>query len=366
MEKTCEEAGAALTKAAYLVENSSWQDSATEYGRAAALLEKAMSHALCRQASALSQLDRHVDALEAATRAARVSPKSAEPLYWQALSHERMNAHDAAAKAYRAASAAESDLSRRMLYSDAATRCKTVSADARAAREAATAAEAEKLRSARTEAAASAAAREKAATPITPAAAATAVGATGAKIDWYQSAIWVNVDVMAKGVDVASSEVVIEKRGIRMRLVRQGLPDWILEKTLFAEIDPAASRWSASKYKVELHLRKVGGKKWAALDAEAEVASASVMASALAAQRMKDTDEKQKKWNEKADEELKDYKEDDSAMAVFRQLYQSVDEDTRRAMNKSYSESGGQVLSTDWGKVQKEKVTYKPVGERDD
>ncbi len=131
-------------------------------------------------------------------------------------------------------------------------------------------------------------------------------------------------------------------------------------------MDAEASRWSASKYKVEVHLKKKAqGSTWLALDKAAEVASASVRAGAVAARRMKDVVEREKGWAETAENELKDYKEDDSAMAVFRQLYQASDEDTRKAMIKSYSESGGQVLSTNWGEVKKEKVTYKPVG-RDD
>lgn len=40
-----------------------------------------------------------------------------------------------------------------------------------------------------------------------------------------------------------------------------------------------------------------------------------------------------------------------------RQIYASADEDTRRAMNKSYQESGGKVLSTNWKEVAQKKVT---------
>ena len=44
----------------------------------------------------------------------------------------------------------------------------------------------------------------------------------------------------------------------------------------------------------------------------------------------------------------------------FQKLYADVDEDTRRAMMKSYSESGGNTLSTNWDEVKKAPVEVKP------
>lgn len=364
MDTVCNDASTTLQRAEELVAGGSWSQCADEYGRAAVLLEKALCHALCKQASALSQLDRHVDALAVAQRAHRVQPTAAEPRYWAALSHERLQKHEVAAGEYAGASELENDLNKRMLYDEAAKRCRATAIQVKSEREERVKAELETLECARTSARMAKQARDKA--PIAAAAASSSVGASGVKMDWYQNANWVNVDVMAKNVDKVGSVITFESRKLVMILVRAGMQDWKLEKTLFADVVPEQSRWSVSKYKVEVQLKKANNSKWIALDSEAQVASASVRAGAVAAKRMKDSQEKQRNWAKKAEEELKDYKEDDSAMSVFRQLYESVDEDTRRAMNKSYSESGGQVLSTDWGKVKKERVEYKPVGERDD
>lgn len=42
---------------------------------------------------------------------------------------------------------------------------------------------------------------------------------------------------------------------------------------------------------------------------------------------------------------------DAAVNSFFQQIYAGADEDTRRAMLKSYTESGGTALSTDWNEV---------------
>lgn len=45
--------------------------------------------------------------------------------------------------------------------------------------------------------------------------------------------------------------------------------------------------------------------------------------------------------------------------ALFREIYEKGDESVRRAMNKSFVESAGTVLSTNWTEVGKEQVAVK-------
>ena len=80
------------------------------------------------------------------------------------------------------------------------------------------------------------------------------------------------------------------------------------------------------------------------------------------------TKKKKDKGKEKEGEAAQEDDEEDSegeGDAVgdfFKQLYGSADDDTKRAMMKSYTESNGTALSTDWKEVKKGKVETSPPG----
>ena len=51
---------------------------------------------------------------------------------------------------------------------------------------------------------------------------------------------------------------------------------------------------------------------------------------------------------------------DSTLNSFFQKIFADADEDTRRAMMKSYQESAGTTLSTNWDEVRKAKVEVKP------
>lgn len=51
---------------------------------------------------------------------------------------------------------------------------------------------------------------------------------------------------------------------------------------------------------------------------------------------------------------------DNTVNGFFQKIFADADEDTKRAMMKSYSESGGTTLSTNWEEVKKAPVEVKP------
>lgn len=72
---------------------------------------------------------------------------------------------------------------------------------------------------------------------------------------------------------------------------------------------------------------------------------------------------KPKDWNALVRDIEKDQEkpEGEAALnALFQQIYSNADDDTKRAMMKSFVESNGTCLSTNWAEVGSKKVETKP------
>lgn len=158
---------------------------------------------------------------------------------------------------------------------------------------------------------------------------------------------------------------------------------------LFSKIDPASSEFRITPHKIEINLHKgAQGLKWGALEGtEAIIASAPATDAkpAIPASVLKPDQGKTpsyptssrtgpKNWDSVASAALKaekkgeqsfgdDDEEGDPTEVFFKKLYKDADPDTRRAMMKSYQESNGTALSTNWSDVKKGPVkTVPPEG----
>lgn len=73
-----------------------------------------------------------------------------------------------------------------------------------------------------------------------------------------------------------------------------------------------------------------------------------------------------KNWDAIIDEFEKEEEQESGVNELFRKIYESGSDEVRKAMNKSFQESAGTVLSTNWSNVANKKVEPKPPSSNDD
>jgi suppressor of G2 allele of SKP1 len=192
------------------------------------------------------------------------------------------------------------------------------------------------------------------------------------KWDWYQSQTHVTLEIFAKGVgadeltldfndDCDVFTVTIDAlTGDDMHA--KMYDPYVLKLNLFGSIDKEHSAVNVSASKVQIRMKKTTAGNWNALErrsngglATSKVANAD--STNVYGQVKSQVDKRSARdWDAleaELDKELEDEKpEGDAALnKLFQQIYMNADDDTRRAMNKSFVESAGTVLSTDWTDV---------------
>ena len=346
-----------LTTAAQAVKAARAAIDTSDYSQASASLSEATSNCYtallslyCTHASVLITAEKFDQALIVAEQAISVSSSHSLAWYWKGMSLYRIGNEQLARAAFKKAAHYEKDLSKKTSYMDWAAKCDAdiVTIDATASDQAQPKVTPAPSQSARTMPMHDAAAAPKPQPPK-----------SNVRMEWYESKTHVNIEIYAKNVVKEESVIEINDDSVKFILKRPEKEDYTFETQLFASVIPAESTWNINRFKFEARLKKLRqSDKWRSLDHDGTIVSKIVQVG-VDARRMnvkkQAHDREMKKFT---DTELKDYKEDDSAAALFRTLYKDGDEDMRRAMMKSYTESNGKVLSTNWDEVKKKKVEY--------
>lgn len=171
--------------------------------------------------------------------------------------------------------------------------------------------------------------------------------------EFFQTATHVVISVFAKGLKKEDVEVEFQERSLSLS-IKQTNTGSEFQHTweLFDEIVTSESSFFVGSVKIELKLKKKNGVHWPALEKVASTGPARAMnAPVVTEPPAYPTSSRtgKKNWDAIANSVEEDKLEGEQALnKIFQDIFSTGSEETRKAMMKSYVESGGTVLSTNW------------------
>lgn len=177
---------------------------------------------------------------------------------------------------------------------------------------------------------------------------------------WYQNDSFVCITFFVKDRTEKDVEITF---GAKTLDVDIRLPDggnYIFDVELCNEVNPSECKKILNKSNVEVKLKKVKPLQWGSLEYTG-AASAPAAAPSNVKHVYPSSSKKKKNWDELASQVEEDKLEGEQALnKVFQDIFGKGSDEQRRAMMKSFVESGGTVLSTNWDEVGKGEVKGSP------
>ncbi|KAF9924250.1 Protein SGT1 A [Linnemannia zychae] len=183
--------------------------------------------------------------------------------------------------------------------------------------------------------------------------------------EWYQNDTFVTISVFIKNVKKDAVEVIFTDSALSVSVKMPTGSDYSLElDPLSHKVIPSECKYEVLSTKIEIQLKKeIFAVKWGALEGDDVNAGSMAAVSASTTPAYPTSSRKPKNWDALAKEAANDEDKADGDKALnqlFSQIYKDADDDTRRAMMKSFTESNGTCLSTNWEEVGKGPVETRP------
>ncbi|KAJ0011849.1 hypothetical protein NQD34_012824 [Periophthalmus magnuspinnatus] len=179
--------------------------------------------------------------------------------------------------------------------------------------------------------------------------------------DWYQTESQVIVTVMVKNVPKDGVCVSFTERELSATVRLASGDNYNLNLHLLHPIVPQQSTFKILSTKVEIKMKKTDAIRWEKLEGEGQDSNIKH----FNPHQYPSSSHYTQKWDKMvvdlSEEEKNEKLEGDAALnKLFQQIYSDGTDEVKRAMNKSFMESGGTVLSTNWTDVGKRKVEMNP------
>ncbi|XP_032687380.1 protein SGT1 homolog [Odontomachus brunneus] len=186
--------------------------------------------------------------------------------------------------------------------------------------------------------------------------------------DWYQTETYVIVTILLKNPE--NVKVVYEENMLSVSAKLLSGNDYSLKLDLAHQIIAEQCSHKILSSKIEIKLKKRNGIRWNTLEGNlveqnVQPISCEILQTNDQMPKYPSSCKKFRDWDKVEKEiekqEAQEEPEGEAAVnALLQQIYGNGSDEVRRAMNKSFVESGGTVLSTNWSEVGQGKVERKP------
>ncbi|XP_030056417.1 protein SGT1 homolog isoform X2 [Microcaecilia unicolor] len=183
------------------------------------------------------------------------------------------------------------------------------------------------------------------------------------KYDWYQTESQVIITVMIKNLQKNDVDINFYEKELSALIRLPSGEDYRLNLLLLHPIAADQSTFKVLSTKVEIKLKKQEAIRWEKLEGHGDLSLKHFTPDSM--HMYPSSSHYTRNWDrlvvEIKEEEKSEKLEGDAALnQLFQQIYSDGTDEVKRAMNKSFMESGGTVLSTNWSDVGKKKVEVKP------